>query len=74
MKTPFLKRRPKDEIGHIVKKQLKAIKATESDAKPPYAKAPPLRNIPHDDSKPVVNTAYKKVPRAFMPRRTRKKF
>jgi len=73
MKTPFLKRRPKDEIGQIVKKELEAVKATESLGKPPYAKAPPLRNIPQDDSKPVVNTAYNKVPKAFIPRRTRKK-
>ena len=71
MKTPFLKRRPKDEIAQIVKKELEAVKATESLGKPPYAKAPPSRHIPSDDPKPRVNTAYNKVPKAFLPRRRR---
>ena len=48
------------------------VKATDALEKPPAAKALPSRWIPPDDPKPRVNTSYKKVPRQFVPRRTKK--
>ena len=48
------------------------VKATEALEKPPAAKALPSRWIPPDDPKPRVNVSYKRVPRQFVPRRTRK--
>ena len=68
MKTPFLRRRPKDEIGNMVAEGLKAV-----DHKPPYAAAPRSRHIPDDDPKQRVNTGYKKVPKQFIERRKRKR-
>ena len=47
MRTPFLKRRAKED------------KPTTPD-KPPYATAPLSRNIPANDPKPRVNANYKK--------------
>ena len=48
------------------------VKATEALEKPPAAKPLPSRWIPDDDAKPRVNTSYRKVPRQFVPERTRK--
>ena len=59
MKTPFLRRKPKEK--------------TKEPEKPPYAAAPRSRHIPDNDPKPRVNTAYKKVPKQFMERRKRKR-
>lgn len=64
MKTPFLRRRPKDELNSMVAEALKAV-----DHKPPYAAAPRSRHIPDDDPKQRVNTGYKKVPKQFIERR-----
>ena len=47
------------------------VKATDALEKPPAAKPLPSRWIPEDDAKPRVNTSYRKVPRQFVPRRTR---
>ena len=60
MRTPFLKPRPKPE------------KATEVENQPPAAIPLPSVWLPDDDPKPRVNTSYKKVPRQFVPKRTRK--
>ena len=50
------------------------VKATDALEKPPAAKPLRSRWIPEDDPKPRVNTSYKKVPRQFVPRRTRRKY
>ena len=47
------------------------VKATEAVEKPPDAKPLRSRWLPDDDPKPRVNTSYRKVPRQFVPRRTR---
>jgi hypothetical protein len=60
MRTPFLKRRAKED------------KPTTPD-KPPYATAPLSRNIPASDPKPRVNANYKKPPKQFLERRKRKR-
>ena len=44
-------------------------KFTEALEKLPAAKPLRCRWSPEDDSKPRVNTSYKKVPRQFVPRR-----
>ena len=46
--------------------------AADALEKPPAAKALPSRWIPPDDPKPRVNVCYKRVPRQFVPRRTKK--
>ena len=56
MRTPFLKRRAKED------------KPTTPD-KPPYATAPRSRNIPDDDPKPCANVDYKRPPKQLMGRR-----
>ena len=48
------------------------VKATEALEKPPAAKPLRSRWIPEDDPKLRVNVSYKRVPRQFVPRRTRK--
>jgi hypothetical protein len=48
------------------------VKATDALEKLPAAKPLRSRWIPEDNPKPTVNTSYKKVPRQFVPRRTRK--
>ena len=48
------------------------VKATDALEKPPAAKPLRSRSIPEDDPKPRVDTSYKKVPRQFVQRRTKK--
>ena len=48
------------------------VKATEALEKPPAAKPLRSRWIPDGDPMPRVNTSYKKVPRQFVSKRTRK--
>ena len=51
-----------------------SVKATEALERPPAAKPLRSRWLSDDDPKPRATTSYKKVPRQFVPRRTRKKY
>ena len=57
---------------HKSLKSLIRIPVQKTSEKPPAAKPLRSRWIPDDDPTPRVNVNYKKVPRQFIERRTRK--